>query len=421
VATVATGASAARGLAIGSRAVTVIALLYRRVADGASPEERRMQSNRRDFLALAAAAGTLAAPARWAAAHAGGDPLQDLIVINSCGELDDPNDPPIANPGDAPPEFKARVARDARSAGATAIAVTMGYVFGEAEPFEQSVRAIADWDALIRAHPGDYLKVYTTEDIRRAKAQRRVGVIYAFQNAAMMGANAGRADLFANLGMRVIQLTYNQANQLGGGSLAGDIGLTPFGHEVVERLNVRRVIVDLAHSGRQICLDAVRASTRPVAISHTGCRALIDLPRNKTDEELRLVAERGGYVGIYFMPFLAVGRNATEADVIAHLEHAVDVCGEDHVGIGTDGSFTDVDSLQAYQAGLARQVAERRAKGVSAPGEAADIYPFAIDLRGPEQLRRLARTLAKRGHSSARIAKVLGQNFLRFAREVWGA
>ena len=380
-----------------------------------------MTTDRRDFLALAAATSLLAAPALRAATRPGDDPLRDRIVINTCGGLDDPNEPLVSNPGDVAAAVNARATRDAHAAGVTAIAMTIGYVFGEAEPFEQSVRAIAGWDALIRTHADDYVKVWTTEDIRRARAQRRIGLVYAFQNAAMMGTRADRVDLFADLGMRIIQLTYNKPNQLGGGALAGDVGLTPFGREVVERLNAKRVIVDLAHSGQQICLDAVQASTRPVAVSHTGCRALTDLPRNKTDEELRRVAERGGYVGIYFMPFLTTGRNATEADVVAHLEHAIQVCGEDHVGLGTDGSFTDIDDFKAYQVEFARQIEERRAKGVSAPGEATDIYPFAIDLRGPDQLRQLARMLARRGHSSARIAKILGENFLRFAREVWGA
>lgn len=384
-----------------------------------------MPTDRRDFLALTGAAGLMAVTSAEAASaramRAGRDPLHDLVVINTCGGLDDPNEPPIANPGDYAAAASARVTRDALASGVSAIAMTIGYVFGDAEPFEQSVRAIASWDALVRAHPEAYLKVWSAADIERARAARRVGLIYTFQNAAMMGTSAERVDLFADLGMRIIQLTYNKPNQLGGGSMAGDLGLTPFGREVVARLNARRVIVDLAHSGQQLCHDAVRASTQPVAISHTGCRAVTDLPRNKTDEELRLVAGRGGYVGIYFMPFLAIGRNAMEADVVAHLEHAIDVCGEDHVGIGTDGPFTGIDDMDAYRRSFAQLMAERRAKGISAPGEGTDIYPFALDLQGPDQLRQLARTLARRGHSSARIAKILGGNFLRYAREVWGA
>ncbi len=275
---------------------------------------------------------------------------------------------------------------------------------------------------MIRRNPRDLLKVLSVADIRRARAENKIGLIYGFQNAAQMGDDATRADIFANLGVRVIQLTYNVRNQLGDGSIVPEgRGLTPFGHQVVERLNANRVMVDLSHSGRQICLDAARASSQPISINHTGCRALADLPRNKTDEELRLVAEKGGFIGIYFMPFLNLSGHPTAVDVIAHIEHAIKVCGEDHVGIGTDGGTTPVDDLDAYKIALTREVEDRKAKGISAPGERDDTHPFVDDLRGPDQFRKLYRLLAARGHKPARIEKILGANFMRYATEVWGA
>ena len=161
---------------------------------------------------------------------------------------------------------------------------------GPDEPFEYTIRTIGIWDAIIRRHADEVLKIHTTADIQAAEKSGRVGVIYGFQNAAMMGTDASRADIFANLGVRAIQLTYNPANRIGHGCMSPeDSGLSGFGHEVVERLNANRVMVDLSHSGAQTCLDAVRASKAPISINHTGCRALTDLPRNKSDEELRLV------------------------------------------------------------------------------------------------------------------------------------
>ena len=157
----------------------------------------------------------------------------------------------------------------------------------------------------------------------------------------MMGDDAQRVGIFAGLGVKIIQLTYNVANQLGHGSMVPENGgLTDFGHDVVAELNATNTLVDLSHSGEQTCLDAIDASTAPIAITHTGCRALTDLPRNKTDQELRLAAEGGGIVGIYFMPFLAVDGMAVADDVVRHIEHAVQVCGEEHVGVGTDGGTT---------------------------------------------------------------------------------
>jgi membrane dipeptidase len=371
--------------------------------------------SRRRFLALTGAG--VVGP-RIAAARGRGNVLHDATIVNSLGGLDDPNYPETG-----PAVITARILADAHASGEAAVNVTLGYVAGpEKDPFEFTVADVAHWDRLIAEHHSDLLKVLTVEDISRAKQEHRIGVIFGFQNAAMLGDNAARVDLFADLGVRVIQLTYNPANQLGGGSMAPETqSLTPFGHEVVERLNARRVMVDLSHSGRQTCLDAARFSTRPISINHTGCRALVDFPRNKTDEELRLVAERGGFVGIYLMPFLNPSGHAAAADVVAHIEHALDVCGEDHVGIGTDGGTTPIDDLQSYAETLRKEHEERVAKGVSAPGEGADTHPFVDDIRGPDQFRQLGRLLAARNHGEARIAKILGGNFLRYAREVWGA
>ena len=372
-----------------------------------------MSLTRRSMLALL---GALFAVRGTARPH---DPIAGLTVINALGGLDDPNFP--EDDADHKHAISARMLRDAHASGETAVNITMGYVAGPAEPFESTLADIRGWNAAVQAHPEDVLKILTLADIARARARNKIGLIYGFQNAAMMGTDASRVDTFARLGVRVIQLTYNVANRLGDGSMVPNgRGLTAFGREVVERLNANRVMVDLSHSGRQICLDAARFSRQPISINHTGCRALVDLPRNKTDEELRLVAGRGGFVGIYFMPFLNPSGHATAADVVAQIEHALNVCGEDHVGIGTDGGTTPIDDLQAYADALRKEHEDRVAKGVAAPGEGADTHPFVDDLRGPDQFRKLARLLAARNHSEARIAKILGGNFMRYAREVWG-
>jgi membrane dipeptidase len=348
-------------------------------------------------------------------------PFADWIIINSCGGFELPVDFRPASPGDLArgPGIDRNRITDALASGMTAANQTIGYVLGTDEPFEQSMRDIGIWESVFRNEPR-LLKVRTASDIERARRQHALGIILGFQNAAMLGTQLDRVDTFAALGIRIIQLTYNNRNSLGGGALTpGNPGLTEFGHQVVDRLNARRVIVDLSHSGAQLCLDAARASARPVAITHTGCRALTGHPRNTTDEALRLVATKGGYVGIYFIPFLATGRTATADDLISHLEHAIQVCGEDHVGIGTDGGTSPIDLEKARAANI-KQHAERVAAGVAAPGESADVLNFIPALTGPDQFRKLADLLASRGHRAARIEKILGRNFLDFAREIWG-
>ena len=371
-----------------------------------------MTIDRRAFLA------GLGATALPLPAFAQGDPA-DLLIVNALGGFGDPNRPPGTGPRRR--ELEPRVLADARASGMDAVNVTLGYVAGEMEPFEYTVGEIAFWDSRLRAHPDALLKVFAAADILRARAERKIGVIYGFQNSAMFGEDPGRARLFADLGVRVIQLTYNPANAVGDGSMAPENrGITPLGREVIEALNANRIMVDLSHSGERTCLEAAESSRQPISINHTGCRALTDLPRNKTDEELRLVGERGGFVGIYFMPFLSPDSLATADDVVAHIDHAVNVCGEDHVGIGTDGGTTGIDDMTTFRAAMRRENAERRAAGIAAAGENPDTLPFVEELSGPDLFRRLIAKLERRGYSSARIEKIMGLNFVNFAREVWG-
>ncbi|MGE0180008.1 MAG: dipeptidase [Sphingomonas sp.] len=372
--------------------------------------------SRRLFLA---AAGAAALPLPATAQR-----RDDMLIVNALGGFGNPNAmrQPGAIQGTRRRTLEPRVLADARASGMDAVNVTLGYVAGDMEPFEHTIREIGLWDARLRNHSGALLKVLTADDLLRAQAARKIGVIYGFQNAAMMGDDADRADIFADLGVRVIQLTYNPANRIGDGSMApGNRGITPFGREVIGALNRNRIMVDLSHSGQRTCLEAARISAQPISINHTGCRALTDLPRNKTDEELRLVGERGGFVGIYFMPFLSPDSVAEPEDVVAHIDHAVNICGEDHVGIGTDGGTTGVDDMAAYRARIREEIAERRAAGIGARGENPDTLPFVERLSGPSQFRDLIGLLRRRGYRQARIEKILGLNFFAYARRVWDA
>jgi membrane dipeptidase len=389
------------------------------MTDRATPAMYRL--DRRNFLAYAGAgAAALGAPRLSAAAER----RRGRLIVNALGGLSDPNRDPAAEDRsfEGLRSVEPRLIADALASGVDAINVTLGYVAGDDEPFEDSVRAIGRWDARIRRNPGTLLKVLTAADILRASDEGRIGLIYGFQNAVMMGERAERVDLFADLGVRIVQLTYNPANSLGDGAMApANRGLTGFGRTVIERLNMNRLMVDLSHSGERTCLEAARASAQPISINHTGCRALVDLPRNKSDEELRLVASRGGFVGIYFMPFLSSASNASAADVVAHIDHAVNVCGEDHVGIGTDGPVTGVGDMAAYRRRIATEVALRKAMGIGARGENPDTIPMVPDLQGVDQFTQLARLLERKGYREGRIDKILGLNFLGYARRVWGA
>ncbi|MFT7458513.1 MAG: membrane dipeptidase [Planctomycetota bacterium] len=397
------------------------------------PQSSDNRMHRRDFMRMVSV-GFSTLPIGMQALAAGVKPvnIKDMILINALGGMSNQNSWIDYVEKHSDSIGKASIIRmrsvddrainDTHTSGTTAINATLGYVAGPEEPYEYTINDIAEWNAIIRQYPDDLLKVWTAEDILKAKKEHRIGVIFGFQNAQSVGEDASRIKTFANLGVRIIQLTYNDRNQIGDGSAVPDNeGLTTFGSEVVEALNENKVLVDLSHSGEKTCLDAIKASNVPITISHTGCRALANLPRNKTDEEIRQVAEKGGVVGIYFMPFLRVDGQARASDVVNHIEHAIKICGEDHVGIGTDGDATNIDDMKKYRLAIAGEIRQRQQAGVSAAGESNQVVPLIPDLMGPSQFQILADTLHSRDHSIARVEKLLGGNFLRLMRDVWQA
>lgn len=318
--------------------------------------------------------------------------------------------------------FTVAMIDNARRSGITGCNATVNGN-GVGDPaFVETVSNIAFWEREFMAHPDVLLKVRTLADLVEAKRSKRLGVILGFQDGTMFGADPSRVDLFYHLGVRIVQFTYNVRNLLGDGCLEpSNGGLTTLGRACVARMNALGMLVDVSHVGRRTSMDAVLASTKPVAATHTGCAALAEMPRNKPDELLKAIADRGGVVGIYFMPYLRTGGQQHGDDVIRHLEHALSVCGEDHVGIGSDQSITPIELTDEYKAAHVASIRARRQMGISAPGETEDVYTFVPEFNSPRRLELVADALVRAGHPSARIEKIIGGNWKRLLGEVWSA
>jgi len=371
--------------------------------------------SRRDFLrasAFAAAAPSLLPAARPGAARTASwawPGYEQAVVIDflgSPGYFNYPANPPLDEV----------MVRHAIDSGITAMNVTVS-----AGDFPATARRIGEWLANLHRWPDAFVQARTVADIRRAKAARRMGLVLGFQDTTPIEGDLANLDSFANFGVGVIQLTYNVRNLVGDGCLEpANGGLSRFGHQVVERMDQLRILVDLSHCGKATTADGIRASTRPVAITHSGCNAVARHPRSKDDEELRALADRGGVLGIYLMPFLTPGRPARAADVVAHLEHALNTCGEDHVGIGSDLSTTPIPDSAEYWSAHREFVSRRIARGISAPHEDPGILFNVVDLNHPRRLEMIADALAARGHPARVVEKVIGGNWVRLLTEVWG-
>ncbi|MET0536087.1 MAG: membrane dipeptidase [Steroidobacter sp.] len=369
--------------------------------------------SRRSVL-LGSAALTL--PLSWAhAARFNG--YRDAIVIDGLGGPGSLGSEPGQPLGDA--EVK-----DTRDSGLTAVLVTIGTVgtMPSQEAFTEAVRGMLDFDREIARHPDTFASIRKAADIAAAKKAKRTGLIYGVQDGVAFETDLDLLEDLHQLGLRVVQPTYNRRNLLGDGCMeTANAGLSRTGVECIERLNALGILVDLSHCGRQTSADAIRVSKKPVAFTHTGCAAVVDHPRHKTDAELRAVADKGGVSGVFFMPYLAGGKQPTAADVVRHLEHMIDVAGEDHTSIGTDGTISAAVLDQKYKDAFAETTRKRKEAGIAAPGETEDGYLFASDLNTPRRLETLAQLLADKGHSASRIEKILGGNLMRVFKDTWGA
>lgn len=372
-----------------------------------------MRMSRRRFVAgstAAALAWALGTPARADARKV----YRDSIVIDGLGGLgnSDYEGGPLAD----------RYLKDVRDSGLTCVHVTILPV-GTTPPdtaFAQAVTGIGEKEAEIDRHPDVLCRIRTSADILAARKSGRTGLIYGFQDGVAFETDLSRLDELYRLGLRIVQPTYNRRNLLGDGCLEpANAGLSRAGVEAIAKMNELGILVDLSHCGRQTAADAIRLSTKPVAFTHTGSAAQNDHPRNRTDAELRAVSEKGGVSGIYFMPFLSEGRQPTAADVIRHLEHMINVAGEDHVSIGTDGTVSAETVTPEFRKIFADFVKRRQAAGIAAPGETEDGYLFANELNTPRRLETLSTMLSARGHGDARIEKLLGKNFLRVVTDCW--
>lgn len=308
-------------------------------------------------------------------------------------------------------KWSRQVFSDMKAGGITAANCTCSVWDG----FRGTMENIALWKQWFVSHADLITQVYEVKDIRRAKQQGRVGIILGWQNTSAIEDDIGLLPLFHELGIRIAQLTYNNQNYSGSGCWeTRDGGVTDFGREMISALNDHRILIDLSHVGPQTSRDTIELSRQPVAYTHCAPMALKQYPRNKTDEELRTIVDRGGFVGFAAYPrFLPQGEATTVDDCVAALEYMVDLLGEDRVGIGTD--FTQDQDAAFFD--YLRQ--DKGKNGFRVPGRGTGgIHPKG--LQSLAEYGNFVIAMERRGWKSERMAKVLGENWISFLGDIWG-
>ena len=373
-----------------------------------------MRIDRRTMLAGTAAA-MAAAPAMAQRRAAGGDWFDRAIIIDGLGGTGDPK----SGPGVA--RYTDGTWADTLATGVTVVRDTVMPVGNAADPWADYQQAIKNKHNLLGANPDRFILIRTAADILRAKRERKFGILIGTQDTAMIGPELDRLAQLKKDGVMTIQLTYNNGNLSGDGAIEPrNAGLTKLGRATIERIEAERLLLDLSHGGALTMAEAAAHAKRPLVISHTGARALADHPRNTSDATMKAVADKGGVIGVYFMPFLTVDSRPKGEDLLRHIDHVANIVGQDHVGIGTDNGVLPRILDAATRKAMDDNQRQRIAAGIAAPGEGIGIYPFMESYNSVDRYRRVAGDLAKRGWSQARLEKLMGGNFLRVYREAWG-
>jgi membrane dipeptidase len=297
-----------------------------------------------------------------------------------------------------------------RSCGITAFHNSEGV--GGATAYNDALQFIAAWSGFVGRNSEVFSLVGTAADLDHAKAKHKIAVIMGLQNADEFREPKDVKD-FYQLGLRCAQLTYNTQNLLGSGSTERvDGGISDYGVEIIKAMNEVGMLVDVSHSGDRTTLDAIELSPRPIAITHSNCRALNNHPRLKTDEAIQKLARKGGVMGITGVRNFVKDREPTTVeDVVDHIDHVVKLVGLEHVGIGTDSDLKGYDHMPPDQY-----------EKLKASYKSTYAFRDKIDTDGfnhPRKIYDLTDSLIRRGYSDNNIQAVLGGNFRRLLGDSW--
>ena len=307
--------------------------------------------------------------------------------------------------------------------------------------FERSVKGMAEARAIIDALDGDLMLVLDAGDIERAYRENKRGIIFDFQDTIPLESDLDRLEVFYNLGLRVVQLTYNLRNLAGDGCTeTHKSGLTYFGRDLVHRLNAMNMVVDVSHCSEQVGWDALEESSAPIMVTHSSSAAVCYHDRAKSDELAKAIADKGGFFGVVVISgFLQETTEATLDDFANHVEHLVDIMGIDHVGIGSDkaGPGPGTESLIEYPEEMGPYDTSFLYKSKDDPSYTRSLAGdfnwsgFRKEHRLSDEHHvvgyedfgdwpKLTMKLAERGFIEAELRKLLGLNYLRVFRDVVG-
>jgi membrane dipeptidase len=309
-----------------------------------------------------------------------------------------------------------KVFRQMREGGVDAVHVTIAYH----EMFRETVTNIEAWNRRFERFPDLICHAKTGDDVRKARTDRKTAIVFGAQTPAPVEDDIGLVQILHTLGLRFMQLSYNNQSLLATGCYeAEDPGLTRMGREVIAEMNRVGLVVDMSHSAERSTLEAMEHSTRPIAITHANPAGWHAARRNKSDTVLRALAETGGMLGFSLYPHhLKGGSDCTLRDFCEMIARTAEVMGVERLGIGSDLCQDQPDSVVEWmRVGRWTKRVDYGEGSADAPG-----FPPQPDFfRDNRDFPRLRSGLAEVGFSGSEVQAILGDNWLRFFDESFGA
>ncbi len=305
--------------------------------------------------------------------------------------------------------FSEKIFRQMRAGGLSAVHVTICYH----EMFRETVANIERWNRWFERFPDLIFKGLSGDDVRRAAKEGRTAIFFGLQNCSPMEDDIGLVEVLHTLGVRFMQLTYNNQSLLATGCYeAADGGLTRMGRQVVAEMNRVGLVVDMSHSGERSTLEAIEHSSRPIAITHANPKAWHPGLRNKSDDVLKALAASGGMLGFSLYPHhLKGGAACTLADFCEMVARTADLMGIDHIGIGSDLCQDQPDSVVEWMR------VGRWTKEVDygeGSKDNAGFPPQPAWFKDNLGHQNIAAGLARQGFQPGEVAKIMGGNWLDF-------
>jgi len=308
-----------------------------------------------------------------------------------------------------------KIFRQMREGKIDAVHVTIAYH----ENFRETVANIEAWNSYFERFPELIFQGRTGDDVRLARESNRTAIFYGFQNPSPIEDDIRLVEVLHTLGVRFMQLTYNNQSLLGTGCYeTNDSGITRMGREVIEEMNRVGLVVDMSHSAEQSTLEAIEISSRPIVITHANPGFWEPALRNKSDTVLKQLGASGGMLGFSMYPHHLKGKgDCTLQNFCEMIAASAELMGVDHIGLGSDLCQDQPDSVVEWM--RVGRWTKKIDYGEGSAGNAG-FPPMPDWFTDNRDFGNIEQGLREVGFSDEDTGKIMGDNWIRFFDQNFG-